>query len=179
MLRAGTDVALLALGSMVRPSLEAARLLAEVGRSAAVYNMLWVKPLDAELIRALDQPLIVTLEEGTLIGGFGSAVLEALSDGNSPALSPVQRGLSASRPAQQVLRFGIPDEFVHHGSPAELLADYGLDSASIAIRISETLISMQGEVSAAKTGGPAAVTPQRPGRSLVARIRNAFGENQT
>ncbi|MDR1422798.1 MAG: 1-deoxy-D-xylulose-5-phosphate synthase, partial [Coriobacteriales bacterium] len=101
-LREGADVSLLALGRMVRPALEVAELLAATGVQAGVYNMLWVKPLDGEAVRAAAAaPLIVTLEEGTTIGGFGSAVLEELAH------------LAISQP--RVLTIGIPDTFVTHG----------------------------------------------------------------
>ena len=120
-LRPGGDVALLALGSLVQPTLAAAELLASAGIAAAVHNMIWVKPLDSALLATLANfRLIVTLEEGTLLGGFGSAVLEALADLGQP----VGNG--------RILRLGLPDRFITHGSQRELRQSLGLDPASIA-----------------------------------------------
>jgi 1-deoxy-D-xylulose-5-phosphate synthase len=125
-LREGSDVVLLAVGSMVKPALAAADLLANEKISAAVYNMIWVKPIDTELLATLDSfNLIVTLEEGTLNGGFGSVVLEALAE--LPG--------ETSRQAGDILRIGVPDGFVTHGTPQELHRLLGLDSESLARRI--------------------------------------------
>ncbi|MDR1713662.1 MAG: 1-deoxy-D-xylulose-5-phosphate synthase [Coriobacteriales bacterium] len=79
-LRDGRDASLLAVGRMVGKALATAELLAAQGIEAAVYNMRWVKPLDeAAVAEAAAAPLVVTLEEGTTVGGFGSAVLECLA----------------------------------------------------------------------------------------------------
>ena len=129
-LRDGNDVALLAVGSMVKQALVAAELLAEQSISAAVYNMIWVKPLDTELLEKLsDFKLVATLEEGSLSGGFGSAVLEALAESGS---------LFADD-APVLKRFGIPDRFITHGSPQELLADLGLTGEALAKSIKDLL----------------------------------------
>ena len=116
----GRDLTLLAIGSTVYPALEAADLLRERGISAAVVNARFVKPLDRELIlaEAAKTGVLVTVEENALMGGFGSAVLELLSDA----------GLTQVR----VKRIGIPDSFVEQGSQAQLRADLGLDGAGIA-----------------------------------------------
>ncbi|MDR2197525.1 MAG: 1-deoxy-D-xylulose-5-phosphate synthase [Coriobacteriales bacterium] len=133
-LRAGKDVSLLALGRMVPQALEAAELLAERGIEAAVYDMLWVKPLDvAAVCEAARAPLVVTLEEGTIAGGFGSAVLEALAHAMTTDFS------LAPRLAPRVLTLGIPDEFVTHGSVACLFAELGLDAPRLAARIQDVL----------------------------------------
>jgi 1-deoxy-D-xylulose-5-phosphate synthase len=133
-LRAGSDVALLALGGMVKPALAAAELLAQSGISAAVYNMLWVKPLDKELLTGLaDFKLIVTIEEGTLSGGFGSAVLEELA---RTALSDRETG---RRIMPVLLRIGLPDEFIAHGTIAELHEQLGLDAPGLAAQINAAL----------------------------------------
>ncbi|WP_109124496.1 1-deoxy-D-xylulose-5-phosphate synthase [Dyella sp. C11] len=110
---AGQRVAILAFGSMVAPSLAAAEAL-----DAAVANMRFVKPLDEALVRHLAQThdALVTVEEGCLQGGVGSACLECLADA----------GISVP-----VLRLGLPDEFVEHGDPAGLLNHYGLDAEGI------------------------------------------------
>ena len=109
----GTDVALLAVGRMVTVAEEAAELLAEEGVSASVVNARWVKPLDFEIIgwAASNHRLVVTVEENTAIGGFGSAVCEAISD------------LGVQAP---VLRLAVPDCFVTHGAMPKLLSEIGL-----------------------------------------------------
>jgi 1-deoxy-D-xylulose-5-phosphate synthase len=115
---------------MVKQALVAAELLAEQSISTAVYNMIWVKPLDTELLEKLsDFKLVATLEEGSLSGGFGSAVLEALAESGS---------LFADD-APVLKRFGIPDRFITHGSPQELLADLGLTGEALAKSIKDLL----------------------------------------
>ncbi|NHM27846.1 1-deoxy-D-xylulose-5-phosphate synthase [Desulfofundulus sp. TPOSR] len=113
-LREGDDVTLLAAGTMVSLAGEAASLLEQQGIHATVINARFVKPLDEECITryALRTRRVVTIEEHVLQGGFGSAVLELLGD----------RGLRNV----QVIRLGIPDEFIQHGSRAVLLARCGL-----------------------------------------------------
>ncbi len=127
-LQQGGDVVLLAYGSMVQTAIEAADRLAGEGIAAGVVNARFVKPLDVEAIRSLaaSAKLLVTLEEHALAGGFGAAVVEALSDWPCPS------------PAR-VLRLGIPDSFVPHGDRASLLADLGLDATRIVARIKEAL----------------------------------------
>jgi 1-deoxy-D-xylulose-5-phosphate synthase len=119
MLREGEDLALLAVGSMVAPALEAAELLARQGIAAAVVDARFVKPLDEKLILDLAQRCggLVTIEENALQGGFGSAVLELLA---------------AHGVAAPVRRVGIPDRFIEHGPRAELLESLGLTSTGIA-----------------------------------------------
>ncbi len=112
----GTDVTLLALGSMVGPALEAAGGLEKSGIKAAVVNARFVKPLDGDLLMNIAPTRIVTLEEGTLQGGFGSAVLEFYEE----------RGIHAS-----LKRIGIPDAFVGQGSQGELRKELGLDAEGI------------------------------------------------
>ncbi|MEN2425105.1 1-deoxy-D-xylulose-5-phosphate synthase [Chromobacterium vaccinii] len=111
--RQGKKIAILAFGSMVHPALAAAEQL-----DATVADMRFVKPLDAELIRELAQTheLIVTVEENVVMGGAGSACLEALQ---------------AMRVAAPVLQLGLPDDYVEHGDPALLLSLCGLDAAGI------------------------------------------------
>jgi 1-deoxy-D-xylulose-5-phosphate synthase len=119
-LRRGADVALLAFGPPLYWALEAAARLEAQGVQATVVNARFAKPLDEELILELGARTgrIVTVEEHALAGGFGSAVLELLA----------QRGLSGS---VRVERIGLPDTFVEHGSPAQLLAKYGLTAEAI------------------------------------------------
>ncbi|MGD9630035.1 MAG: 1-deoxy-D-xylulose-5-phosphate synthase [Pyrinomonadaceae bacterium] len=120
LLREGTDVAILAYGSMVRDSVAAAEMLEKDGINATVVNARFVKPLDEELILSLleDHRLIVTVEEAYLAGGFGSAVLELLE----------ARGLQDK---VKVVRMGVPDKIVTHGDPKLLLAKFGLDADGI------------------------------------------------
>lgn len=123
-LRDGKDVCLWAIGSMVQTALQAADKLAEQGISAGVVNMRFAKPLDEELLleHAAQYGKIVTLEEGVLQGGVGSAVLETLN-----AAKMLQKC--------QVLTLGIPDEFVLHGEKKLLFKDLGLDVETIAVKI--------------------------------------------
>ncbi|MEX1223603.1 MAG: transketolase C-terminal domain-containing protein, partial [Pirellulales bacterium] len=92
---------------------------AEQGLDVGVVNARFIKPLDAETIVAAirESSFVVTVEEGALMGGFGSAVLEAANDA----------GVSTAH----VKRLGIPDHFVEHGERSELLADLALDAAGI------------------------------------------------
>ena len=119
-LREGKDVCLWAIGSMVQSALQVAAKLAEQGISAGVVNMRFAKPLDKELLlaHAAQYGKIVTLEEGTLQGGVGSAVLETLNEAKM---------LQQCR----VLTLGIPDEFVLHGDKKLLMKDLGLDVDAI------------------------------------------------
>ncbi len=123
-LAAGADICLLAVGSMVQPSLVAAEQLQAEGLGCEVVDMRFIKPLDSELLADVWQrhSLVVTLEENSIAGGFGAAVLEwAAAEG------------SAGGP--QVKLCGIPDKFQEHASRDELLASLGLDAAGIATTV--------------------------------------------
>ncbi|GLC96114.1 1-deoxy-D-xylulose-5-phosphate synthase [Cupriavidus sp. TA19] len=111
--RAGQRVGFLAFGSMLHPALGAAEAL-----DATVADMRFVKPLDVELVKRLaaENDFLVTVEEGSVMGGAGSAVLEALAEA----------GIDVP-----VLVLGLPDRFVDHGDPAYLLQQCGLDAAGI------------------------------------------------
>jgi len=126
LVRKGSDVALLAVGSMVGPARAAAEELSAEGIEAAVVNARFVKPLDADLICNLAQECggVVTIEENAVAGGFGSGVAELLN----------ARGIC--RPA---LLLGIPDQFIAHGPREQLLEGIGLDAGSIAGRTAEFL----------------------------------------
>ncbi len=119
MLHWGQDGILLCCGTAVTSCLQAREKLARDGIDVGVVNMRFIKPLDrAVILRALREcPFVVTIEEGTLAGGFGSAVLEAATD--------------AGVGAHHLKRLGIPDQFVEHGERAELLADLNLDQDGI------------------------------------------------
>ncbi len=121
------DVCFLAVGRMVYSATQAAELLGAQGVSARVYDMRWVKPLDEDAVaQAARSALVVTVEDGTLSGGFGSAVLECMAS------------LPAGRKAD-VLRLGLPDAFVGHGGVAELFASLGLDAQGIARSVAARL----------------------------------------
>jgi 1-deoxy-D-xylulose-5-phosphate synthase len=111
--RRGHKVAILAFGPLLYPALEAAEAL-----GASVANMRFAKPLDIELVAALAEchDALVTLEEGSVMGGAGSAVAEALHEA----------GL-----ATPLLMMGLPDHFIEHGDQAALLAELGLDACGI------------------------------------------------
>ena len=111
--RKGEKIAILAFGSMLQPSLEAAEEL-----NATVANMRFVKPLDDDLILSLaaNHDLLVTIEENTIMGGAGSAVLESLES----------KGISTS-----VLQLGLPDTFIDQGDPIQMLVDCGRDKVGI------------------------------------------------
>jgi 1-deoxy-D-xylulose-5-phosphate synthase len=121
-IRQGDDLLLVAYGSMVYPAMQTAELLGEHGIQATVVNARFAKPLDTELIVPLAEKIgrVVTLEEGCLPGGFGSAIAESLLDHN--VLVPV-------------LRIGIPDILVDHATPEESKADLGLTPPQMAERI--------------------------------------------
>jgi 1-deoxy-D-xylulose-5-phosphate synthase len=124
----GSDVAIVAYGSMVTPAVEAAERLAAEGIQATVVNARFVKPLDEEMIVSFARrfEVIVTVEEAYLAGGFGSAVLELLE----------ARGLQDQ---VKLLRIGVSDEIVTHGDPKVLLARYGLDVDGICRRVLESI----------------------------------------
>jgi 1-deoxy-D-xylulose-5-phosphate synthase len=109
----GQRIAILAFGTLLHPALAAAEQL-----DATVANMRFVKPLDVELVTELaaSHDAIVTVEEGCMMGGAGSAVLEVLA---------------AAQISVPVLTLGVPDEFIEHGDPLKLLAQLGLDGTGI------------------------------------------------
>ncbi len=114
-LRNGDDVLMIGYGSMVNSTLQAAEILSEHGVEATVINARFCKPLDTELMFPLANKIgrVVTLEEGCLMGGFGSAVAEALLDAD--ILVPIKR-------------FGVPDILVDHAKPDQSKAELGLTS---------------------------------------------------
>jgi 1-deoxy-D-xylulose-5-phosphate synthase len=124
-LREGEDAWILALGSMVYPSLQAAEILKNEGRNVGVVNARFVKPLDDDLLKdiAKSSRPIITVEESALAGGYGSAVMESCE--------------LAGLPRVEILRIGLPDRFIEHGERSRLLRLYGLTSEEIATRIKE------------------------------------------
>jgi 1-deoxy-D-xylulose-5-phosphate synthase len=119
--RKGKQVALLAFGTMVAPALQAAEKL-----NATVANMRFIKPLDAALVAELaaSHDLLVTIEEGCVMGGAGSAVAEALA---------------AAGIVKPLLQLGLPDQFIDHGDAQQLLAQCGLDGEGIARAVMQRL----------------------------------------
>src|SRR5471032_2022645 len=117
--RKGQKIAILAFGSMVAPALAAGEAL-----DATVANMRFVKPLDVELVKQLsaEHDYLVTVEEGSIMGGAGSAVAEAMAA--EGIVKPLQM-------------LGLPDKFIDHGDPAKLLASVGLDAAGITASIKQ------------------------------------------
>jgi 1-deoxy-D-xylulose-5-phosphate synthase len=135
MLRQGDDLLILGYGAMVSPALQTAEILSEHGVSATVINARFAKPVDEELILPLAERIgkVVTMEEGCIMGGFGSGVAEALLDAQIPA---------------SVLRLGIPDVLVDHATPDQskitlgltpsqmadtILAKYGVEAPSLSL----------------------------------------------
>ncbi|MFB2981466.1 1-deoxy-D-xylulose-5-phosphate synthase [Microseira sp. BLCC-F43] len=129
-LRQGDDVLLLGYGTMVYPAMQVAEILSEHGIEATVVNARFAKPLDTELIAPLAKQIgrVVTLEEGCVIGGFGSAVAESLLDND--VVVPVKR-------------IGIPDILVDHAEPDESKADLRLMPAQIADQIRTAFFKQQ------------------------------------
>ena len=134
----GGDVAIIALGSMVMPALEAARLLEEEGIGAAVINARFLKPLDAELVKgaAKSVDLVMSVEENSVKGGFGSAVAQCLNE-------------AGIRVPLRVM--GIPDEFVEHAPRGDLLKDLGLSAEGIAAEVRQALGAARKGVGGART----------------------------
>ena len=124
LLRDGNDLVIVAYGSMVAPAMETAALLEAAGLSASVINARFVRPLDQALIHPLARRVsrVVTMEEGTLSGGFGAAVLESLNDQdiNVP-----------------VLRIGIPDQLVDHATPQQSKEALGLTPKQMSLKIQQ------------------------------------------
>ena len=116
-LKEGKDFAIIALGSMVMPSLEAIELLKKEGLSGTLINARFVKPLDTSLLGSIVRrnKFIFTVEEGVEEGGFGSAVMEAIG--------------------ASIIRIGLPCEFITHGKREILLEKYGLTAQGIAAQI--------------------------------------------
>jgi 1-deoxy-D-xylulose-5-phosphate synthase len=130
-------VAIAGYGSGVQKALEAADLLAEGGIEVTVADARFAKPLDTRLFEELaaEHELLVTVEEGVLQGGFGSAVWETLSE--------------AGLPVPRMLRVGLPDRYVTHGKPALLHAEVGFTGKAIAARIEAAIGASSGALAGA------------------------------
>jgi 1-deoxy-D-xylulose-5-phosphate synthase len=133
LLREGSDVALVGLGTMSWVCLAAAEALAREGIMASVVNPRFVKPLDAELLTRVGRETgaVVTVEEAFITGGFGSAVLELYSE----------QGVNA-----RVRRMGVPDEFVAHGAPKYFQEQFGLTPEGVAAAARELVAQVRSEL---------------------------------
>ena len=126
-LKAGKDLAVITIGTMARPAQNAIEQIEkEYNSSIAHYDIRFLKPLDQRLLHEIGENFkqIITIEDGVIMGGFGSAVLEFMSDNNYSV---------------NVKRLGIPDSFIEHGSPEELYAMLGLDADGISKSIAECM----------------------------------------
>jgi 1-deoxy-D-xylulose-5-phosphate synthase len=128
--RKGRDICFLAVGRMVAAALDAAERLAAEGIEAGVINARWIKPMDGRLQTewAESYPVLVTVEDNVVTGGFGAGVLEALS---------------AVGLAGKVHLCGLPDKFLAHAQPQDILAHHGLDGAGLAARARAVLHARQ------------------------------------
>lgn len=135
-------VLLLAVGTMVSVAEDAAARLAEEGVAATVVNARFIKPLDLDLLERLtaEIPLVVTIEEHSLAGGFGSLVASTLTDRNWFASG-----------GRRLLRLGLPDQFIAHGARARLLQDVGLTAEQIAARVR---LAVRGRAGLRSPSGP-------------------------
>ena len=126
-LREGKDVAILAVGSMVAPAVEAAKKLALQGIETTVVNARFVKPIDTELIIDMATRIkrIVTVEENTLSGGFGNYVNDAVRQADLRDVI--------------IRNVGLPDVFIEHGGQDFLRSKYGLDAAGIINKVLEII----------------------------------------
>jgi len=122
----GKDVAILAVGSMVEYSIKAVEKLKENNIDAALYNMRFIKPLDMEALDKIANSFekIITVEENAVVGGFGTGVLEYFNE---------------KKYKNDILRIGLPDKFIDHGSQAELHNLLRMDTDGIASRVTEFL----------------------------------------
>lgn len=130
-IKEGDDIAILALGKMVIEAQNAAIELEKVGISAEVINARFVKPIDCEMIEYICQKFenIITIEDGQVVGGFGTAVLEYMNAHHIKG--------------PNIHICGIPDRYIEHGTQEELLSDLGLDSTGIFNKAKEVLSNTQ------------------------------------
>ena len=126
-IKEGENVAILSYGTIGNHVTNASKILSEEGIEIGHYNMRFVKPLDTELISEImeNYDAIITIEDATRVGGFGSAVAEYM----------------ATVPSRVPLKImGVPDALVEHGTQAELYSEVGLDSESIVRQVKEMLV---------------------------------------
>jgi 1-deoxy-D-xylulose-5-phosphate synthase len=125
-LTSGEDMAILTIGHVGNFAQEALNSLKEQGVSVAHYDMRFAKPVDELLLHEVFSKFdkIITIEDGSVVGGFGSAVIEFMADNGYAA---------------RVVRLGIPDKYIHHGTPEQLHEECGFDVKSIAAKVCEML----------------------------------------
>ena len=152
LLREGTDVTLIGLGTMTQICLVAAERLAQEGISAAVVNPRFVKPLDVDLLTRMGRQTgaVLTVEEAYLTGGFGSAVLELFSEANVPA---------------KVRRVGIPDRFVAHGAPRIFQEQFGLTPEGVVEQARELVVQVRSELDGRRPRGRARTARRLQGQT--------------
>ena len=128
--RTGPDACVIAAGQTLNAAAEAAGLLSADGVEVSLWDPRALKPLDrAMILDAASHPLVVTVEDGVRVGGFGSLVSDALQQLDAPSVP-------------RVCQLGTPDAYLPHGSAAELAAEIGLDAKGIAASVSKTLARM-------------------------------------
>jgi 1-deoxy-D-xylulose-5-phosphate synthase len=117
-LRPGNKVAILSIGHIGNQAIAACKILSALDIHPAHYDMRFVKPLDEELLHEVFKEFdkIITIEDGVIAGGFGSAVLEFMADNNYTA---------------KIVRLGIPDKFIEHGTTEQLYGELGYDADSV------------------------------------------------
>jgi 1-deoxy-D-xylulose-5-phosphate synthase len=118
MTREGTDVAIITIGHVGNAAIEACQKLAQQGISVAHYNMIFLKPIDTELLHEIFRKFnkIITIEDGTIIGGLGSTVIDFMAENNYVA---------------RIKKLGIPDHYIEQGTIAELHHECGYDEEGI------------------------------------------------
>lgn len=133
-LNSGEDVAILTVGHPGNFAQEALESLRNLGASIAHYDMRFVKPIDENMLHEVFSKFdkVITVEDGCIMGGFGSAVLEFMADQKYSA---------------EVVRLGIPDEFIHHGTQQELYQDAGFDTKSIIRTVIEMMPELKKQAS--------------------------------
>ena len=126
-LREGPDGALIGYGAMAHTAWQAAEALSARGIEVTVVNARFANPVDQELLveLAANQPFLVTLEEGSLAGGFGSAVLEALADADAPNI--------------RVKRLGLPAELIDHSAHHDTMVRLGLTPEAVSETVERLL----------------------------------------
>ena len=125
-IKEGDDIAILSIGHPGNFVIEANKKLEKKGINISHYNMIFIKPMDEKLLHRIFKKYnkIITIEDGCLKGGFGSSILEFMSDNNYTNL---------------VSRLGIPDNFIHHGTQEELWKECGIDSITIIKKVKEIM----------------------------------------
>ena len=125
--RTGSDACVLAAGQTLSAAAEAAELLSSEGVEISLWDPRVLKPLDrAMILDAASHPLVVTVEDGVRVGGFGSLVNDALQQLDAPTVP-------------RITQLGTPDTYLPHGTAQELQAELGLDAKGIAAAVTKTL----------------------------------------